>query len=465
MAITITKQPLARTTVSTLLPIFFECSETTANTTNLVAKCFWVDQTTATETQIGGSYRLAPNLENADIFYFDASEIFNTLTKYTLNDMPNIIMGEDVGTYSDNIQSWADVATFEVLVKFYREYIDSVTGLIVLDTTPEDSNTFTVHEGCPDQKWLTSVVKSNGINESTFKYFQFDYVPTYRQKRWMTNYPMVHKTGDIQHYVEIGLNESYIVNFLPTDQSYCGYKLSIKTYDSSDTLLNTHEETVAESTNLHTALVGFRDIRNGLTASVAEGTDFEDVAYYTVKFLTGTNITAPCVYANISTVYKFTVRRKCNGEGYLRFAFKNMLGGWDMWSSRGEYVKKAKMKFSKFEKSLGYEDWTNSMLFGHNNWATEQVEEISVTTQPMRDEYAQHAVEMMSSTDTYIRVTNDWFDKVDAPPLDALQDNYPYFFQPIQIKSSSVEVFKTSKNVTKIKFSFVKSVDQRLPRN
>ena len=151
MAITINIEPERDEIVSTLLPIYFKCTEATANTTNLVAKCFYIDQTTAVETQVGGEYILAPSLENADEFKFDASEIFNTLTKYTLGDMPTIQLGEDVTTLSNTLINWKDVATWYVKVKFYREYLDAVTGLIVLDPSPEDSETFYVHEGCPSR--------------------------------------------------------------------------------------------------------------------------------------------------------------------------------------------------------------------------------------------------------------------------------------------------------------------------
>ena len=172
MAIVIAKQPIEDIIVSTLIPIRYVCTEATPNTTNLVAKCFYIDQTTAVETQIGASYRLAPSLTNPDTFEFDASEIFNTLTKYTLGDMPTVVMGEKINPLTDALVNWKDVATWYVRVKFYREYLDATSGLIVLDPTAENSKKFYVHEGCPEQQWLTTVVQSNGVGDSTFLWFQ-----------------------------------------------------------------------------------------------------------------------------------------------------------------------------------------------------------------------------------------------------------------------------------------------------
>ena len=51
------------------------------------------------------------------------------------------------------------------------------------------------------------------------------------------------------------------------------------------------------------------------------------------------------------------LNRKCDGKGYLRFVFKNQLGGYDFLSSRGEYRIKNKAEFTDFEQSLGFYQW------------------------------------------------------------------------------------------------------------
>ena len=84
MAISITSQPNTSVLCSTLIPIVIKVNEATANTTNIIATCYWIDQTTSASTQIGAQYRMAPDIDDADDFLFDSSEIFNTLTKYTL---------------------------------------------------------------------------------------------------------------------------------------------------------------------------------------------------------------------------------------------------------------------------------------------------------------------------------------------------------------------------------------------
>ena len=91
MAIVITSQPKSDKLCSTLVPLKFIVTETTADTTNIVATCYVTNQTTAVETQISGKFRMAPSLTQVDTFLFDSSEIFNTLTKYTLKDYPNNI--------------------------------------------------------------------------------------------------------------------------------------------------------------------------------------------------------------------------------------------------------------------------------------------------------------------------------------------------------------------------------------
>ena len=62
MALTLSIKPKNNKLVSTLIPIFFQCVDTDPNTTNIIAKCFQINQGTSVATQVGGSYRLAPNL-------------------------------------------------------------------------------------------------------------------------------------------------------------------------------------------------------------------------------------------------------------------------------------------------------------------------------------------------------------------------------------------------------------------
>ena len=149
MAIIIQRKPLTNYLTSTLVPLPFQVFENTADTTNIVARCYKIDQTTGVETSLGGKFRLA-NVPNINYTYqFDASEVFNNLTKYTLFDMPN---NQQLGNNSgapNLYKVWQDVASFKVVVKFQREYLDATTGLIVLDPTEVSSSIFYVHEGPP----------------------------------------------------------------------------------------------------------------------------------------------------------------------------------------------------------------------------------------------------------------------------------------------------------------------------
>ena len=138
MATTITIQPVTNILVSTLLPVYYQISDTSLDTTNIIAKCFVQDQVTLIQTQIGGSYRLAPHLEFSGTYRFDASEIFNTVTKGNLNFIKNTI-GTTSG-FQNAITNWADESTYFVNVEFFREYLDAATGLIVVDPTATISN-------------------------------------------------------------------------------------------------------------------------------------------------------------------------------------------------------------------------------------------------------------------------------------------------------------------------------------
>ena len=463
MAITIDIEPERNALVSTLLPIYYKCTEATADTTNLVAKCFWIDQTTLVETQVGGEYRLAPSLENSDEFKFDASEIFNSLTKYTLEDMPSIRVGEKVNTLSNTLINWKDVATWYVKVKFYREYLDSTTGLIVLDPSPEVSEPYYVHEGCPDQQWLTTAVETNGGNNySVFKYFRGDYDSLDSYKRWLTNTPM----SSYNHSVNIDQNESYIVNFFaPLQTTGHVYRIQIKTYDISDTLLNTHELTPTESNNLQTFMCGFRDIKNGLTEGGTESSGFANVEYYKVYFNASSNTSAPYTYDISLSIYTFHVKRKCLGKGYLRFAFKNMLGGFDMVTSNGKFTKTSKSKLETYEQSLGYLNWNNPMKFGGQNWATEETVEYRVVTEPMKRENAEHFAEMFNSTNVYLREKSFPFGSVYSVPLKAdTSDIYPYVYNPIQMLAGTATLYETTNQLVQLKFKFIQAVNQRTPR-
>ena len=89
MAINIITQPFANKVCSTLIPLKFRVLENTLSTTNILAECYYITQTGApTNIQIGPRFRMAPDIDLVDYFNFDASEIYNSLTKYNLNDWP-----------------------------------------------------------------------------------------------------------------------------------------------------------------------------------------------------------------------------------------------------------------------------------------------------------------------------------------------------------------------------------------
>lgn len=463
MATVINIQPVTNTMVSTLLPIKTQIVDTTASTINIIATAYYDDG--GTDVQIGGTYRCAPNLDFPDYFVFDPSEIFNTLTKYTLKDyLPTI--GGLVGSIQATAFNWGDVANWRVRVKFQREFINA-QGLVEIDPTPYYSNYFYVHEGCPNREWLTTMVTAQGSGYSTFASFTANYSINHNSKRYLTNYPITPNFDRSRSEVTIRRNESYMLSaFFPPINPSLSYKVEFRTFGDTGNTLNIHEVNISGATdrNMTSFMCGMRDIINGLTANANEGSEFINVAQYRVRVLAQSSNTAPPLYQSSLTDYFFTVDKKCAGKGYMRFAFKNMLGGYDLISSTGAVQRKVKNKFSDFEKSTGYSAWNQPMEFGDINWANENFEMFTVTTQPLREEYAEHFAEMFSSVDVYLREENNAFKTINFPDQSINQIEQPFLFYPIKIKGATIEKWKSTNNFVKLKFSFERSINQRNPR-
>ena len=470
MAIVINTQPEVNKICSTLIPLVFDVTETTTDTTNIIASCYYIDQATGLiTTQIGAKYRMAPNLSNVDNFIFDASEIFNTLTKYTLNDAPNnwkLGANNDATPYPLGLQTWTEIAGWKVRVKFQREYLDSTSGLIVLDSAFTNSNLFYIQEGSPEQKFITQIVDSNGQANSVFDTYMLSYQATGNLVRqYLTNYP-IELVGFTQYsFVNIHESEQYMINFIPNLSIYTDFNISILTFVGGSPV-GVHNQQIDESNNLTTACVGFRDIINTFSPGAAEGTNFINVSKYIVVMQCSTTTTLPSAYTNATALLEFKVDRSCiKNVGYLRFCFKNMLGGYDMVTSRGKYDKKTNNKFSEYEQSLGYYSWTESMSFGKANWANENEVRFSVTTQAMKPIYAAHFAEMFSSTQVYLREKNDSSLKIEDSTETQYSIDVPYKFNPIVIIPGTTTTLITNENLVKLEFEFSMAVNQRNPRN
>tara|TARA_B100001094_G_scaffold333070_1_gene408310 strand:- start:10102 stop:11496 length:1395 start_codon:yes stop_codon:yes gene_type:complete len=463
MPTTVTNQPQSNKLCSTLVPLTITVVDTVADTTNIIAKCYYED-TGGTDVQIGGEYRLAPNLDFPDYFYFDSSEIFNTLTKYTLADMPGMTIGNWSGGMVNTIRVWDDIATWKVRVMFQREFINS-QGLVEIDPTPYYSNYFYIHEGCPPRKWLGSLVSNNGLNNTIFKYYMLNYNQYENGKHYLTNYPIEGVGSRMSYNVNIRPTESFMVAWYSPPANPQGYQFQISTYDEGyNTNFNNHTVPVNTNRAMQTGMIGMRDVIDGLTPNGSEGADFINVVNYRVRMLCCTNNSAPCTYGTSAIDWKFKVDRTCVGKGYLRFAFKNMLGGYDLVSSTGAYQVKVKNKFSDFQKSQGYTKWANQMSFGEQNWANENIEVFTVTTQPMKRKFADHFAEMFSSVDVYLRDNNDSYLQIADPDQSERAREQPYYFNPIKIKGATIEKWRTTNNMVKMKFTFERSINQRNPR-
>ena len=400
MAITLTLQPLTDAICSTLIPITFKALETSTSTTNLIARCYHLVDG-GSDQQVGGDFRLAPTLGFTGLYYFDCSEIFNTITKYTLDDMPDSIkVGKADLTFSETKQTWDEVATYVVYVNFYIESVDS-NGLISVDwDNPLKSNEFVVHEGSPEQEWLASPAVNNngeGTNGSVFDLFNMKFEMGKTNNRFLTNYPISGFRPSSE--VTLKKSESYLLAYFAHNNSpNVGYQTEIKTYGAGG-LLNTHTNSLSPSLHYQTILCGWHDLfaSAALTANAAEGGGFVNVTSYIFQINAGTTSSGGSEDLN-STIYNFTIDTSCKGKGYMRFCFKNMVGGYDMVTSDGAYIEKTKTQFEKFERTQGYFDWDEPMYFGATNWAGSNVKQYSVTTHNLKKEYAQHFAEMFMST-------------------------------------------------------------------
>lgn len=466
MAFQLNIQPKKNLLVSTLLPIFYQCRDTDPNTTNVIAKCYVQTQAfPAVTTQVGGSYRLAPNIDFLGYFKFDASEVFNTLTKWTLQDMYSNY-GNSGGVVGSQ-KNGADIVNYIVFIEFYREYLDTTTGLIIVDPAFIKSNNIFVHEGCPDKKFLQAVVSDNGSNIGAFNFFNALNDADNTMSRYFTNYPIIADGTQRFSHVNIRRDETYSLMYHapPSQQNdVCSYRILITTLGAGNVGLNTHTIFISDSFDTQMINVGMLDMINGLTPNAAEGTQLVNVIRYFVQFLANTG-GGSCVLKDVLTAYTFTIDEKCiKNSGYLRFAFKNMLGGYDNVTSNGKYTRKTKNKFEDFELSLGYNNWNKSMSFGNSNWANQNVESYSVTTQVMKKDLAIHFSEMFSSTSVYLKTINDSSLTIGDFEVSFEEREQPYLWKPIIIKGATLNVEKSNENYATLKFNFEMAVNQRNPR-
>ena len=469
MAITISVQPEQDGIASTLIPIFFKCLETTASTTNLIARCYYEPCAGGDPIKVGGDFRLAPRVDFTDLFYFDASEVFNTITKYTLDDMPNNIkVGKANLTFSELRQVWECVATYKVYVNFYIESVNA-DGLVEVDwDNPVKSNEFYVHQGSPEQSWLASpMVSNNGTfaSSSALNMFNMYYQSDRSGKRFLTNYPIQGTRPESQ--VDIRTDESFLLAFFnESNLPNAGYQTRVQTLDNTGSILNTHTDVLQSSSHYTTFLCGWRDMfaSGALTPNTGEGTNFENVKKYTFQIWVGNSPSASSqVY--YSTKYVFNVIRKCKEKGYLRFCFLNQLGGYDMVTSKGAYITKQKAEFEKFDRSQGYDEWDNGMYFGKSNWAGTNTMIYSVTTQLMRKDKAEHFAQMFASSQVYLKFDQQSVaDKVEWANIDAIVANQPSYFRPIRMQQATARIINTNDNVYKLKFDFEVSINERTPR-
>ena len=260
--------------------------------------------------------------------------------------------------------------------------------------------------------------------------------------------------------IDIHETEQYMLGFFPDWSAYytCEFRISVITYDVNKTPLSLHYVTnlIPVSDNLTTVSLGFRDLQNSLTPSAGEGTNFSLVGYYSVYIQSSiSNDPIACAYLTYVPTITFKVDRSCIlNSGYLRFCFKNMLGAFDQVTSKGVFKKSAKNKFTEYEQSLGYFPLGDSMQFSKGNWSNENTITYSVTTQPMKPDFAKFFAEMFSSTEVYLREKNDSHLLIQNSLANTNALLVPYKFVPIVITGESSPILNTDDNLVRLKSIF-----------
>jgi len=480
----ITIQP--RGIVSTLAPIFYQCTESTANTLNVVAQLQYDATGSGGWTDWGGKMRLASTLVASTTFQLDAGDVFNSLPKGQAEDMSRLGSGCCYGGGHSTLGQdfWFLKSNWHVRAIFQREYLDAATGFIELDPDETESNVVTIHEGLPPR--IQSQRQSSLVVTSAWQfgayYMQFDPLNgTEGNWLWLTD--AIHNTrSDFGGYTT---KKNYKVRIRPTEQflisTFNGELasgitdenvLTIRTFDQTGSMLETREINWSQgNTNdgMQTMDVGFRTIICALEPIVTEGTDFENVTHYEVYNAVKSDTGA----WKASTRWWFTIDRTCvEQNAYRRFLWKNQLGGWDMFSSEGTFESKRQTKHETFTKRLvaGGQAQPQLYHYGKNNWITIEDQVHKITTHALTDSEAMWFSKIVNSAFTYVRVD---MEATLGGQIFGTWDSYETWrdgsdcngWAMIVIKTNTMRIRRTSKKTQRITFEYSFARRDVYPRN
>ena len=473
---TIQIQP--RGIVSSLDAIYYQFSEYTADTLNIVVQLQYDTTGAGNWVNWGGRMRCAPKLNQAGIYQLFVQDVLNSLPKSDVDDLPQLGSG---CCYSGAIgllpqKFWAGISNWKCRVVAQREYIDAATGFVELDPDEVTSVQIIIHEGSQPRRnklWQSIVTDSHQFAEFLMQQSTTDNRTSWL---WLTDciWQRNRKTNAATYYVNIRDTEQFYIN------TFVGRLLGgitqttdlvIYTYDHNGMSLASRSiNWNAGMTNdgMQTIDVGFRSYACSFRNDPQGGelSDFSNVGSYKVMNLVSDSTNTTHVR---SSVWNFKVIRTCKPDSYQRFLWKNQLGGWDMFSSEGKFTSRRKIKHETYEKR--YARGERALYnFGKNNWVNTEDEVMQIETQPITQAEAMWFSKIGSSAFTYLRI--DMESKYN-PQAYGTFDEYETWrdagkcndYIPIVINSSSIKITDTNKRHQKVSFEYQLATRNLYPRN
>jgi len=473
---TITIQPKNESINSSLYPINFTIVESTPDTLNILSQVeYWNG---SAWTTWGGQMRCSPNLDFAGYYDLNIADLVNSLPKSDASGFRSLGDGGCFGGAIGQLEQidWESVSNWKVRIQTQREYLDTGTGFIEVDSDITQSNSFYIHEGAAP--FIQFSHGSSGIQESlTFGSYLMQQNTTDAANSWLWLTDNIYQANNPQHRWD------YTTKIRKTEQFYLhtfngrlltgitlDNKLQITTFHRNGTPLGIRNVTwnfPPNNDGMQSIDVGFRSIMGAYVPNGAEGPNFDYVASYEVvnKVANAANTSLGCS----SLTWVFKIDRTCRPKSYQRFMWKNQLGGFDMFSSEGKLESRRKIKRSRFERRRTRLDWKNVESYGKNNWLNKEEKTFKIETQNLRAKEAKWFSKIGASALVYLRVDlvskdnpvafgnfTSWENLRDSGQCNS--------YVPIIINSNSIKIRNTSKQFSKVSFEYQFAVSDLYPR-
>lgn len=488
--VAITTQPKNRSIKSTILPLMLHFSEYSSDTLNVLVQVeVWNGPSGSPPSQwveVGGKMRCASQLHFAGAFYINLEDICNPLTDAHIHSQQNL---QNCYNYGDDFldvtfTDWEYKGNRLCRVKVQREYLDASTGLIVVDTDITTSNSFTVHEGAQPNDynflglmgmWDLYYLGYDSSEPDRAMLYYLTNAPRYSIPRPnMTGYPATGGKWEYRYTLKTDENLMLCMfnwNFF-TDQRN---KVFIDTYRKDDVLLDMREFWVTnDKDGMHSYMAGPHAFFLQNTPSAAEGnvagSEWENVDYYTIQ-MASEKTAGGALMIDIVAPIKVTIDRTCKGAGYKKFAWRNQLGGFDMFSSDGSYQERSNTKRDQFQKRIktvnikNHEGAASLFAYGKNNWTNTTSRVGQIVSHNLTTRQAKWFANIGSSAQVYVSV----YDKDNPVPdfvgFSVHEDQWDcQFWTPIIIKSKSIKFIKSKDKTVRVEFTYEYAVNERWGR-